>query len=84
MFVQHQIICVAIQLLKAEGGSVTVVNFVHGRGEGLEGMEGGGGVHLTVGTEGFDGEGIIGSIIGVGAVRVGEGHFLFFWCWYLI
>jgi hypothetical protein len=47
-------------------------------------MEGGGGVHLTVGTEGFDGEGIIGSIIGVGAVRVGEGHFLFFWCWYLI
>jgi len=50
------------------------VDFVHGRGEGLEGSEGGGVVHLAVGAEGGDFVG--GSAFwGVVAVGVVEGHF---------
>ena len=56
MLVQDEVVGVAVQFLKAERGCVAVVYFVHGRGEGGEGLLGGGGVHLGVGAEGFDGE----------------------------
>ncbi len=49
------------------------MDFVHGGGEGLEGEEGGGLVHLGVGAEGFDGVGgFLAAACIVGAV---EGHF---------
>ena len=56
MLVKDEVVGVAVEFFKAEGGCVAVVDFVHGGGEGGEGCLGGGGVHLGVGAEGLDGE----------------------------
>lgn len=48
------------------------MDFVHGRGEGGKGCLGGGGVHLGVGAEGFDGE--FPCRRGIVVVVVIEGH----------
>lgn len=63
VFVQHQVVGVAVQLLEGEEGGVAGMDLVDGRGEGGEGRHGRGLVHG--GGEGVA-EGLYGEFTGVG------------------